>query len=286
MKETVAITGASGFIGEHLDRSLSENYNVKKFDRESNSLAHPDTLEELLMDCDIVYHLAAQIRGNDDVLREVNVEGTGNVIKAMNMYCNQAHLIFASSFAVYSTPKSGEVIDEEFQTSPRNVYGSTKLEAEELIVDAMNEGLSASILRLSNVYGIGVPPYQQSVISTFIDIIKNNGELTIHGDGEQTRDFVYIDDVVDLLLKLAATKKNGIFNVCSGEEVSINHILQKISEHFGITPKIKYMYKEDSGGYWVGDNSKAGKVLEWNPKVSFDEGIKRILKDENRNNNT
>lgn len=258
-KEVVGITGASGFIGRALiDKFETDGVKYRVIDRIHN-------LSDQVGDCTAMIHLGSINDSSSPDIQMANVEYTQSLIGVLPADCI---LIFTSSFAVYKTPSKDEIITEDYPTDPRNRYGQTKLEAEKFIE---RSGLNAWILRLSNAYGSGMPPFKHSVVATFNELIKQDKELTIDGDGSQTRDFLNVEDVVlaiNLCLKQESTGVQ-ILNICSGVETSLNNLVQKLSQKQHKKPKLKYNTAADmtTAGYWKGDWSKAHKLLGWKPTI-------------------
>lgn len=279
----VAITGSSGFIGSHLVSRLKNDPNIEivEFDEEIHSLENFNSLESLLSGADFVFHLAgvADPKLDLDELEKVNCVGTEGILEGMLSFCPKALLIFSSTFGVYRPPEKGEVVDENFPVDPRNNYGKSKLKAEEM-VKKYHQGkqLKAVILRFANVYGPGMEPYKHSVIATWFDQFKQKRSITVTGDDSATRDFLYIDDLVDALLAVLENNKKLKFstvNLCSGVEVSLKSLLKEMVQVTGIKADISFNNQDtNSMGFWKGDNTLASKLLNWHPQVSLLEGLK------------
>lgn len=269
----VTITGASGFVGKNLVAKLKDERGVEVaiFNFKRNSIFRPKTLRELMEGSSVIYHLAAVNDPKDPGILKTNILGTWGVLEAARRYASTSKVVFASSFAVYKTPLLGEVVDERFATFPRNIYGFTKLVGEKLCLFYSKVfGMRVAIARISNIYGPGMPPFKHSVVSTFIERISNRKGIEISGSGEQTRDFIYVDDVLDALIVMGDKDKPiGVFNICSGEAVSINNLVEIIEEKFKKKTKKIYKKEGDEGGYWRGDNRKASKLLLWRPRHKF-----------------
>src|SRR3989344_2621271 len=261
-KDTVGITGASGFIGQNLIQRLrTENVNIRIIDKEED-------LVDQVVGCKAIVHLAAINNFLNPGIESANVEYTRKLAEAIQAHVLDCLLIFTSSFAVYKIPQKGDVVSEKYITESRNRYGQTKLEAEKIIKQF---GLNVWILRLSNVYGPGMAPFKHSVVSTFRELIKQGKEITIDGDGSQTRDFVHVDDAVSAILLALKKKLVGvrIVNICSGDDINLNDLVKKISQDVGKKAKVKYNATADiaTAGFWKGDRSLAKKLLGWEPKV-------------------
>lgn len=259
VKQTVGITGASGFIGQKLvERLAKTRVKYRIVDRNKS-------IKDQVKGCTAVIHLAAVTNSSNPDIQSINVDYTRSIIRELSPKCI---LIFTSSFAVYKTPGKGEVITEDYPTDPRNRYGQTKLEAEKLIKQS---GLNAWILRLSNVYGPDMPPFKHSVVATFSELIKQGKELTIDGDGSQTRDFTNVDDVVSAMMLCLEQKPQGaqILNICSGVDTSLNDLVKIIGRELNEKPKVKYNTAADitTAGFWKGDWQLAKQLLGWKPKI-------------------
>jgi len=192
-----------------------------------------------------VVHLVAVV-GVDEVYHnpllgyEVNVGGTFDVLEALRILDADV-FVYASSAAVYSDPVELP-IREDHRTQPKSVYGATKLGGEALVRGyAENYGLTMIILRYFNVYGprMRSGPYT-GVIHKFIKRALKNVPLIIYGDCEQTRDFVYVEDVAEADLKALSANKPSIYNIGSGKPISIKDLADKIAEITGSTSKIVY----------------------------------------------
>lgn len=283
-KKRILVTGAGGFIGSHLTTEITKRgWDLISFEKNRHSIFDKEVLRELLPGIDVVVHLAGVSDPQNPDVIHVNVCGTKTLLDVISEISPGALFIYSSSFAVYRIPKAGEVIDENYKTSPRNNYGLSKLMAEEVIkAYEDSRAIKSLIFRFSNVYGSGMKPGKHSVVANFIEQIVNNKPVEINGDGLQTRDFIYIDDVVMALILgiLKGAKVSGsIINICSGEETTIKNLLEIIQKESGFSSKIKYTGENLSGeGFWKGDWSLAKKLLGWKPETKLESGIKKILK--------
>lgn len=279
--KTILVTGAGGLLGLHLVKILRRrrDINLKIFDRRKHSLEKPEILSNLVKNCEVIFHLAAVNSPNDPDVFKVNVLGTSNLLDALVINKVNCQIIFPSTFGVYKTPVSGQKIDENFEVYPRNRYGISKFLSEELIRLYSGDSIKSRILRISNVYGPGDRP-GRSAVANFFEKIKKGEAIEVYGNGLQTRDFIYLDDVVRAMINsMDAGLKNNVvtLNVCSGEETSINKLIEFIEKICNKTVKIKYKEPNKSGlGYWRGDNNKAKKLLNWAPKISLEKGLKLL----------
>ena len=207
-------------------------------------------LQKSCIGFDFIIHLAAKSDVADSVIHpeitnEVNVTGTENVIRCCidNKIKN---IIFASSAEVYDDSKI--TVDENTKTNPLSPYGKSKLVGEKIIKKKSQEfGIDAISLRMFNVYGKGQNAQYAGVISKFIKNISKDIPIQINGNGEQTRDFVSIFDVVtafDYAIKNIEGKKGDVFNIGTGESISINELSQMIQKITG--KKIDIQHKKEN----------------------------------------
>lgn len=268
MKEIkVAITGASGFIGRYLVSKLRKNKDLQLilFDRDRANLLDYKSLKSFVVDANIVIHLAGVNRESDINLLQINTLGTQSLLEAIRCYSPASRLIYISTFQVYN---------------PNNIYGLSKFFAEKLVeYYCKKEYLKSTILRLSNVYGPGCRPFYNSVIATFINQIKNEQPLSVTGDGEQKRDYVYISDVVKAIEKtISYTQEKPIerFNIASGALVSLNSLINILKKCYLGEIIINFQTNQDPNNNISStkDVSSAYKKLKWVPLVDIEKGLK------------
>ncbi len=292
------VTGGAGFIGSHITRSLLERENVSevivydnlsvgdkvKVPKEAvftwGDIRDADKLRESLRGVDIVFHEAAfvSIRGSFDLIKydlEVNDLGTLKLLEA-SRDSGVSKVIMASSMAVYSDSVSLPVKETD-HTTPVSPYGFSKLKGEYYCkLFSERYGLKTVVLRYFNTYGIGqtLSDYV-GVISIFINQALNNRPITIFGDGAQTRDFVYVEDIAEANMLAAFSDVEGIYNIASGEERSINEIADYIMSE--TNHKKKEYLKPPPGEVKriVADISKARRGLGFEPRGK----IRNILPD-------
>ncbi|MFX1566579.1 MAG: SDR family NAD(P)-dependent oxidoreductase [Promethearchaeota archaeon] len=255
---TVLVTGATGFVGSHLvEALLRQEFRVRAFDNLSTgtldnlttALRHEaftfvegdirdaKATQQVCENCDIVVHLAAVTKvaesiRNPEKYMDINVMGTQNVL-AGAVHADIDRIVFASSAAVYGTPETVP-IPEEASTQPLSPYGTSKLEGEQLCQTAAKDhGMQIPQLRLFNIFG----PRQSTdneagVVSIFIDRAHHGLPLIIFGDGYQTRDFIYINDVVDTIIQAATldTMPSLPINVGTGRPVSIRELAEAVQQ--------------------------------------------------------
>lgn len=295
----VLITGGAGFIGSHLsDKFLDSNHEVFIIDDlssgdlnnlssrcrffqveicDKNSLA--DVFEKVKPD--IVYHLAAQINVRksitDPVLdAEINTIGTLNILNECVKH-KVKKIIFSSSGGAIYRDDADFLKTESSVIQPASPYGISKWTGEQYIRFFKEiYGLDYTILRLSNVYG----PRQNSkgeagVISIFINNIKDNKSLTIFGTGEQIRDYVYVEDVVNAM-KLSL-KVSGTFNVSTGKETTVNQLVNKICSDFNYHDVV-YAPKIEGELFRNCLSPKSLQSHGWQVNYDIDSGIEKTIK--------
>jgi UDP-glucose 4-epimerase len=299
------ITGGAGFIGINLTNHLIKKGNlVTIFDNLSNSTENNVTnlksknvkfvkgdilnlklLEEKCIGHDIIIHLAAQISVQESIRNpentmKINVEGTKNVFHAC-INNKIKNIIVISSAAVYGNecPKNNS-LNEESGCKPLSPYGKSKLEMENWLRNNIKEtSLNCIILRFFNIYGIGQTKEYAGVISKFSEHIKNDSPITVYGKGDQTRDFISIDDVIKSILQAVSNidnKKAEIFNIATGISTSINELAKIMLKISGTKNKINHVDPK-SGDILFSktDVTKAQKYFKFNAKISLEEGIKK-----------
>ena len=298
----ILVTGGTGFIGRHLVKSLLENgYLVTIFDNFSNSSKNLSSLVDTgakiiegditklsditnaVKDHDMVIHLAAKISVEESISDpletfQVNVNGTKNVLIACKKN-NVKKLIAASSAAVYGESISGLKLTEESKMNPISPYGQSKVKMEQEIKEFVSEyKINYIILRFFNIYGIGQTLEYSGVITKFLEKIKNNKPLKIFGDGMQTRDFVFIQDVINSIHNAISYNKNGIYNIASGKVITIKKLAELMISLSGKKLEIQYSpTKKGDIRYSQADISSAIDNLGYYPRFQLKEGIKALL---------
>lgn len=303
----ILITGGAGFVGSALaNRLVTEGHDVRVIDDLSAGDAgrlHPSVaftqgdvnqiplLWKLLGGVECVYHVAARISVAESSLyprdyNAVNVGGTVSVLEAVRDAGVQ-RIVLTSSGAVYGDLPTLP-LREDMQPDPRSPYAVSKLAAEYYVrTTGILWGMTTVSLRLFNVYGPGqqLPKAHPPVIPSFMRQALKGGSIIVHGDGKQTRDFVYIDDVVDALVR-AATAENidrEVINVGSGVETSVNELIRKISIVINKDLSPLYVPTAERGSSRIcADLTKARALLNYEPKVMLDEGLQRTFGQDER----
>jgi len=300
---TALVTGGAGFIGSHLVRQLiADGLNVCVLDNLSvgkkedippgATFVQGDILDSKLLKgllkekIDVVFHLAAKvtIRGSasgfyDDA--QTNILGTLNVLNAC-LETGVKKFIFSSSMAVYGDSPTSNPIDENRKIAPQSPYGISKY-AGELYVRNICEaaGIDYTILRYFNTYGPNqtFTPYV-GVITIFITRLLNNDPVTVFGDGNQCRDFVNVEDIVQGTVKAMYAKKNGLVcNLGTGVGSTVNDILSFLVKDLKMKPSISHESRRpEELVNSVADISKAREYLGFFPQRVFPDKIDEVIK--------
>ena len=296
------ITGGAGFLGSALSNRLSrQGHHVRVLD--DLSTGDPDRLDPdihftrgdindrpklwtLLQDIDCVYHLAARVSVPESVLfprdyNEVNVGGTATLMEAVRD-AKTKRVVLTSSGAVYGNQET-PLMTETMQPNPLSPYAVSKLAAEWYVrtIGAL-AGIETICLRIFNAYGPGqrIPPAHPPVIPNFIRQARQNGTLIFHGNGGQTRDYVFVDDVVNALVAAATVQDmdGQIINVGSGTETSVKDLAREVIEITGGKPEEVYNPRVGAGvSRMCADIKKAKKALNYIPLIPLEMGLRLTL---------
>jgi len=295
----VLVTGGAGFIGSHVvDKLINDDYEVVIVDNLSTGKARNINKEAKFYKLDIqdpklesifqierphyVNHHAAQIdvrRSISDPIFDarVNIIGTINVLQNCVKY-GVKKIIFASSGGAIYGEQEVFPASETHPTKPISPYGIAKLVAEHyLYYYKIIYGLEYVSLRYSNVYGPRQDPFGEAgVVAIFIQKMLNGEQPVINGDGEQTRDFVYVADVAEAnILAMKNNTGESIFNIGTSIETSVNQIFNYLRKILGSSvPKIHGPAKPGEQRRSVIDYKKAEKILNWKPKTQLKDGLK------------
>lgn len=297
----VCITGGAGFIGSHVvekliaynckiiiidNLSTGTKKNISKFIKKRNvkffkrDLSKAKDLKYILKDVDYVFHLAALADivpsiENPKKYFDSNVISTFNLINNLNTKKVKKFIYIASS-SCYGIPKKYPT-DESSKIDVQYPYALTKYLGEEIVMHwAKVYNLKAISLRLFNVYGTRsrTSGAYGAVFGVFLAQKINNKPLTVVGDGNQSRDFTYVTDVVNAILSAAKSKQtNRIYNIASGKPKKVNEIVKKL-KHFTVNIK----KRPGEPDFTWGNSKRANNELNWHTTVGFDEGVNELIK--------
>ena len=298
------VTGCAGFIGSHLvDKLLEQGYEVIGIDcftdyypREikdaniSNALDYNNfkLIEGDILamnkypEVDYIFHEAAQagVRASwgksFEIYTRNNIEATQ---KLLEFYKDRKikKFVYASSSSVYGDAELP--MKEDSLLKPVSPYGVTKLAGENLCyLYWKNYGVPTVSLRYFTVYGPRQRP--DMAIHKFVQAILKSKEITVFGDGTQTRDFTYVDDAVEANILSAKSNLAGeVFNIGGGSRISVNELIKKTEEILGKKAMIENIEKQKGDVRdTLADASKAKELLDWNPKINIDEGLKKYIR--------
>ncbi|MCW4004239.1 MAG: GDP-mannose 4,6-dehydratase [Candidatus Bathyarchaeota archaeon] len=300
--EKILVTGGAGFIGFHLCKKLSQlTDNLTIYDNLSSGkienvqdvpkakFVKGDILDTKklygLEKTDLIYHLAAQVvvpYSMENPLEDFETNAKGTLCVLEKARKDDAKLVFASSAAIYGNPTQLPT-SEDYGFHPFSCYGLSKVVGEEYCQMYHEQyGLDIVITRFANVYGLRC----HGVIHDFLDkLAKNPNKLEIIGTGQQSRDFVHVSDVVDLLVTVGSLESaNGkTYNVGLGKTTKIIDLAKMILQILNLQDRTVVT---TTGVSWQGDihtiwfnNEKAKKELNWNPRVTLEDSIKEVIAD-------
>ena len=297
-KEKILITGGLGFVGSNLTNFFSElneilildiensnpyeinintNINTENIDIRSNKISKIISQFKPTL----VIHCAAQTSVIDSIndpekTLSINVEGTHNILNEIKKLENCYFTFISSGGAIYGEPKYLPV-NEKHPENPISAYGVSKLEGEKLVSKILHKSrVKHSILRPSNIYG----PNQksQNVIPIFIEKMKKNQEIIIYGDGKSSRDYIYIDDLVEIIDIFCSKNINSKINVSSNYEVKIIDIYKILKETLNY--KLNPIFKEKRKGEVeniVLDNSELINITNYKQFTNIVDGIEKTV---------
>ena len=309
------VTGGAGFIGSTLvDRLLAEGHEVDVVDDLSTgslaSLAEarstggralsfhqldvrlPETTALIVRRQPLViFHLAAQVDVRRSVAEpvldaDVNVLGSLRVLEGARRAGTERVVFAASGGTLYGEPDVADLpVRESYPHRPLSPFGvSKKAVMDYLVAYRELHALEFSALALANVYGPRQDPHGEAgVVAIFADALANKGAVTVYGDGEQTRDYVYVDDVVDTFAR-AATRGGGLIcNVGTGTETTVNELLRTICAVAGVEPEIRHADARPGELQRSAlDPTRAAIHLGWRPWTALEVGVAVVVEEANR----
>ena len=297
----VLVTGGAGFIGSHVvDRLVLEGHeavvvdnlvtgkrrNITRAARFYKMDVQSWRLERVFRNerPNVVMHLAAQMdvrKSVEDPMfdAQVNVLGTLNVLQQAVKHGVRKVIFSSSGGAIYGEQETYPA-PENHVLKPLSPYGLSKLCGEQYLSYFQRvSGLQAVSLRYANVYGPRQDPEGEAgVVAIFIQKLLNNEQAVINGNGRQTRDFVFVDDVVEANLAMMGQETQGTFNVGTGVETSVNDLFRILVQHTGSTCKeVHGPAKKGEQARSVIDCTKLRHEVSWEPKADLSEGLKKTV---------
>lgn len=310
----VLITGGAGFIGRHVARHFLEEgwqvtvldlnedtelnvANEEGFEAIQGDIGSIETLQEAMLACDAVVHLAALVSVPQSIEEPektmvVNVNGTRNVLQCA-LASGISKVVIASSAAVYGSCNEMP-LEESTPVDCLSPYAESKAINEEDVISFRTKGLNAIALRFFNVYGPGQPHTSSyaSLIPKVVHSIKNGVRPTIHGSGEQTRDFVHVHDLSKAIHKMVIRTKpyeHSVANVASGRQISVLDVVDSINEcvskRFNSEPIVPLHGKARKGDvmHSCGSITRLLSMVDWVPQIDFRAGVESLFEEKKEN---
>ena len=293
------VTGGAGFIGSRIVKLLVKEGNsvtvidnlhtgkMENLDEVRNEInfvkadiRNFEDMKKNIIDCDGIFHEAALTLVQESFTKqkeynEVNVIGTENIFKIAQK--KNIKVVFASSSSVYGDVKQIPIQESNLK-KPINPYGITKLQDEQLAEKFVKKNLQVIGLRYFNVYGIGQTGSYAGVITKFINRLKENKNLIINGDGEQIRDFIFVDDIAIANIKaMKSNVKEGFFNIGTNIGTNINDLANMLIEIS--KQEISSIHSEMLDGdikFSQANTELAKKMLEWEFHMPLKQGLQKI----------
>ena len=294
------VTGGAGFIGSHLTKHLIKNgHNVSvidnlrrgsfdnlkeikdKIDFHEIDILDYDKMKNIAKNADGIFHQAALGSVQDsfkdpELYYQINAIGSENIFKLAKEF--GLKVVYASSSSVYGNQTSFP-IKEDAQKNPLNPYGEAKLQAEKFAIQYAQDGVKIIGLRYFNVFGIGQNPNYAGVIPRFIERLVQNKPPIINGQGNQVRNFTFVDDVVDAnVLAFESKVENGFINIATGITTTIKELAEIMIKLSGLS--LEPIYEEPRKGdieKSQADTSLAKRLINWDPKTTLEEGLRKIF---------
>jgi UDP-glucose 4-epimerase len=295
----ILVTGGAGFIGSHIVEHFHKSdevlvldnlrtgfkKNIENFNCQfvEGSITDVQIVKEVTKGVDYIFHLAALISvpesmENPQLTVEINTTATLNLLKAARDN-GVTKIVLSSSAAIYGDNPIMPKVETMFP-EPKSPYAVTKLDGEYYFKMFTDEyGLATTCLRYFNVFGPRQDPKSQyaAAVPIFIDKAVKNEDITIFGDGEQTRDFIYVKDVVGANVKAATSDITGVFNVARGGRITINDLAQQIIKLTDSKSKIKYVPERTGDVKHSQADIKKLKSVGFESQFNLDQGLETTV---------
>lgn len=307
MKKVILVAGGAGFLGVNLTKRLIEEghrvlcvdnlytghlENIAQFQNNENfSFIEYDICNVLKIDerLDEIYNLACPASPKyyqKDAIQTIKTSIFGSINLLELAKKNKCKILQASTSEVYGNPLvSPQKEDYWGNVNPlgiRSCYDEGKRGAESIFMNYyLQYGVEVKIIRIFNTYGPGMSPQDGRVVSNFIIQILKNEPITVYGNGEQTRSFCYVDDLIDGMIKMMSTSSDitGPVNLGNPEEITVKIFAEKLLSLSNSESKVEYLsLPEDDPLKRCPDISYANEILNWQPKISLEEGLERTIK--------
>ena len=299
--KTAVVTGGAGFIGSHVvDRLVDDGYRITVIDDLSSGKREnlPSGIDLVVADVtseqagaaiqragpELVIHTAAQISVSVSTREplldaRINVLGTVNVLEAARVSGAGKIVYFGSGGTAYGQPED-QPVNESQPVGPENPYGTSKLAGEEYLAMYRRAfGMESTVLRLANVYGPRQDPHGEAgVVAIFTRAMLAGNPITIFGDGNDERDYVYVSDVVDAVMAAAAPGGPHRCNIGSGVGTNVNELCARLSELTGYALEPNYGPPRPGDIHAISlDAALARSELGWTPKIDLGTGLARTV---------
>ena len=272
----ILVTGSEGFLGKVLCRQLLDDaHEVIGYDiANGNDILDVSQLRTALTDCDVCIHLAAIAdlyiaEHQPELARNLNINATKSLLGIAEEL--DIRVLFASTVCAYGN-NGVAVCVEESPLAPTEVYAESKAEAEQLFHGKLG---NHAILRLATFYG----PNMRSSLATsiFIEALKNDEQIHIHGNGLQTRCYTHVEDIASGIITVMNSQQNGIYNISSDEEMNVIDLIELIAVLMNKTANMVHV--EDRFGQIKKSkiSSKKLQKLGWKPKYNLKSGLKTCI---------
>ena len=273
----ILITGSEGFLGLRLCAMLEEQteHTIFRYDIQlGNDVFNGEQLDKALSGADACIHLAAIsdlyiAEKYPKLTQDLNIEATRLVLEGCNRHGDR--LLFASTVCAYGN-NGYEQCDENSPLAPTEVYAKSKAAAEGLLANELHKHC---ILRLATFYG---PNMRTSLAtSVFLDALMSDETLYVHGNGQQTRCYIHVDDVAQGIITILESEENGVFNIAGNDEVNVLTLIEVLASITNKTPRIQFV--DDRPGQIQRSNISSSRLnrLGWVPRYSLLNGLLTCL---------